>query len=100
LAAVRPIVSAMGDVVYDFAVGFDYRDPEVFIPIGQLAAVASPWDVSPWDTSPWSAERAVEAQWQVASGDGSAISFALATQAFRPLTWLRTDFRIEPGRAF
>jgi hypothetical protein len=71
----------------------------VFIPIGQLAAVASPWDVSPWDTSPWSAERAVEAQWQVASGDGSVISFALATQAFRPLTWLRTDFRIEPGRA-
>ena len=29
--------------------------------------------------------------------DGSAISFAMAVQARHPMTWVRTDFRIEPG---
>jgi hypothetical protein len=99
LAAVRPVVASDGDITYDFAIGFDYQDPQVFVPVGQAAIIESLWDVSPWDTSPWSVERTVEAQWQIASGDGSAISFAIAVQALHPLTWVRTDFRIEPGRA-
>ena len=99
LAAVRPIVQSPGDITYDFAVGFDYQDPEVFVPVGQQEFSESPWDVSPWDTSPWSSETVVEAQWQIAAGDGTSISFAITVQAQHPMTWIRTDFRVEPGSA-
>lgn len=99
LALVRPIVQSQSDVDYNFAIGFDYEDPQLLIPVAQADFATSPWDISPWDLSPWSSEAAVEADWQVAGGDGNAMSFAISVQARHPMTWVRTDFRLEQGVA-
>ena len=99
VAAIRPVIQAQGDAVAHVSLGFDYG------PLGAVtvdvneAASASPWDTSPWDTSPWSSETAVSSEWHIAGGDGSAISVAVAAYGLKRLTWVRTDFRLEPGKA-
>ena len=98
VAAVRPMVqSAVGAAVYDFSLGFDYLDPSVTIRVSE-AGRRSPWDISPWDTSPWTAQATLDPRWQIAGGDGSAISLVVAAAGVVPLTWVRTDLRIEPGQ--
>lgn len=98
VAAVRPMVQAAGGgATYNFQLGFDYADPSVTITVNE-AGSRTPWDVSPWG-SPWTAGMALDPRWNVAGGDGSAISFAIATAGAVQLTWVRTDLRLEPGTA-
>jgi hypothetical protein len=98
VAAVRPVVQSVGAADFSFSLGFDYNAPSVTIEINQ-ASLRSPWDTSPWDTSLWSDETTVDSQWNVAGGDGSAISLMVGAAGIQQLTWVRTDIRLEPGHA-
>jgi hypothetical protein len=96
-AALRAIVQSIGPATYQVELGYDYQPAQVKIEVSQ-AALATPWDVSPWG-SPWSQEATVNTQWQIAGGDGSAISVTVAAAGYTQLNWVRSDFRIEPGAA-
>lgn len=98
VAAVRPVVQSIGAADFTFSLGFDYANPSVAIWVNQ-ASLRSPWDTSPWDTSPWSDEASVDSQWHIGGGDGSAISLMVGAAGIQQLTWVRTDLRLEPGRA-
>lgn len=98
VAAVRPVVQSIGGISYTFDLGFDYRDLNIVLP-AVTAGTGSPWNTSPWDTSPWSAESNVDPAWRVGGGSGTAIGFGLSVAATQPVSWLRTDLRVEGGNA-
>ncbi|HEY1299247.1 MAG TPA: hypothetical protein VGF07_02045 [Stellaceae bacterium] len=98
VAAVRPVIQSIGAADFNFSLGFDYGKPSVTITVNQ-ANLRSPWNTSPWNTSPWSDTATVDALWHVASGDGSAVSLMVGAAGVQPLTWVRTDLRLEPGQA-
>lgn len=96
VAAARPVVQSVGAISYEFAVGFDYSQLNIPIPVVTLA-VGSPWDTSLWDTSPWSSESTIDPRWRVGGGTGTAVGFGLTIGATQPVSWLRTDLRLESG---
>jgi hypothetical protein len=98
VAAVRPVVQSVGPSAFSFSLGFDYGNPNVTIEINQ-ASFEAPWDTTRWDASLWSDETTVDSQWNIGGGDGSAISLMVAAAGVQQLTWVRTDLRLEPGRA-
>lgn len=98
MTAIRPLVQSVGNVAFNFAVGFDYGD----INVGSVIAIptsGSPWDTSPWDTSPWSAEQAISTAWRGSGGSGVAIGLALNIASTEPVKWLRSDLKYERGSA-
>ncbi|MBL4680859.1 MAG: hypothetical protein JKY88_09070 [Pseudomonadales bacterium] len=96
VTAARPILSSTGLVDYAFGIGSDFADALTPAP-ATVTPVSSPWDISPWDTSPWSAEFVVGVGWIVASANGQTISPRLKISTKEPVSWLRTDYRIESG---
>lgn len=98
MALARPIISSLGTVNFGFGIGFDYVDPLV-----ATATVVQPssskWDISPWDTTPWGGRRKSDADWQVTSGIGTAISISINVNALQSIAWVRTDLRYEQGTA-
>jgi hypothetical protein len=99
VAAFRPIMRSAQTVQYTFGLGFDYNDPVLNMAAAHVG-VATPWNTTPWG-SPWERLAETDTIWYIAEGDGSAISVALATTTDtpKPLIWIRTDLRIEPGDA-
>lgn len=98
ISAARPIVQSIGSISYTFNVGFDYNALNIPIP-SVTPGVGSPWDVSPWDISPWSSETTVDPRWRVGGGSGTSIGFGISVAATQPVSWLRTDLRLEAGNA-
>ncbi len=98
VSAARPVVQSTGAIAYEFAVGFDYGDLNIPIPV-VTPAVGSPWNISPWDTSPWSAEVTIDPRWRVGGGTGTAVGWGLSVGATQAVQWLRTDLRLETGDA-
>ncbi len=98
ISAVRPMVQTVGTATYAFAMGFDYGQLNT-VAQGNVQTTGSPWDTSPWDISPWSPEASIDPTWRMASGTGQALSIRLIGSSNRPMTWLRSDFRIEQGEA-
>jgi hypothetical protein len=98
ISAVRPVVQSIGTLAYTFSTGFDYAALNISVP-GAAGAVGSPWDVSAWDVSPWSDEMTVGQAWRVGGGSGTSVSFGLVVSAVQPVTWFRTDIRMEGGNA-
>jgi hypothetical protein len=98
VAAIRAIVQSVGEQTVTLGLGYDYLDPSVSLTFSDAGAVSSAWDTSPWG-SPWSTENTVDPLWQIAGGEGTAISLALTTAGSNQKIWVRTDFRLEPGRA-
>lgn len=96
VTAARPIVQSTGAIAYEFAVGFDYVELDIPIPV-VTPAFGSPWDTSPWDTSPWSAEVTIDPRWRAGGGTGTAVGFGLRVGAAQVVSWLRTDLRLETG---
>lgn len=96
--AARPVVQSIGGIAYTFDLGFDYGPMNIVMP-EVTAGNGSPWNTSPWDTSPWSAETNVSPAWDIAGGSGTAIGFGLSVAATQPVSWLRTDLRVEGGNA-
>jgi len=98
ITTVRPVISAAGELGYNFGIGFDYGD--INVPVAQsIPAIGSPWDTSPWDVSPWSPEVAVNPAWRIGGGSGQAVGFALNVSSTLAVSWLRTDMRWEQGSA-
>lgn len=98
VAMVRPIISSMGTITYQFGIGFDYIDP--MVSSAQISPPStSPWDVSPWDTTPWGQQSRATNDWRVSGGIGSAISVSVNVSALQQIAWVRTDIRFEQGRA-
>lgn len=98
VSAVRPIISSVGSIKYNFGLGFDYGDLNVPLAISTVNQ-GSPWDTSPWDVSPWSPETQIDTSWHSGTGEGQAIGMRLQVSGTQPISWLRTDFRTEPGSA-
>lgn len=98
VSAVRTIVESVGSISYNAGLGFDYGDINVPIAVSTTNQ-GSPWDTSPWDTSPWSPESQIDPSWRSAAGDGTAIGIQIQVAAVQPISWLRTDYKTEPGRA-
>ena len=98
VTAVRPVVQSVGQMSFNFGIGFDYTELTVLAP-GSTAPVGSPWDVSAWDTSPWSSEITVDTHWRGGGGTGTSIGFVLVVGAVQQVAWYRTDIRIEGGNA-
>lgn len=96
LATIRPVLQSPGGISYNVSVGFDYRDLNIPIPAVTPGA-GSPWNTSPWDTSPWSAEANIDPRWRIGGGSGTAIGWGVAIAATQPVSWLRTDLRLEGG---
>lgn len=99
ISAVRPIMQASGNSPYVFYMGFDYQPLMSVIDGSTQVLAGSPWDTSPWDTSRWSPEAPVDPTWKMASGTGQALSSRLQATTVLPLTWLRSDFKVEQGEA-
>jgi hypothetical protein len=98
VAAARPVVQSIGGISYTFDIGFDYRALDIILP-AVTAGMGSPWNISPWDTSPWSEESNVDPAWRIGGGTGTAVGFGLSVAATQPVSWLRTDLRLEGGDA-
>jgi hypothetical protein len=99
VSAVRPILQSAGSTMYTFQMGFDYQALQTVISGNTQVIGGSPWDTSKWDVSPWSPEQPVDPTWKMASGTGQAISTRIKSTSALPLTWLRSDFKIEQGQA-
>lgn len=97
VAAIRPIINAVGPITFGFGVGFDYQEPITPTPASSTPT-GSPWDTSPWDTSPWSAENQIDVHWRSSGGSGQNIGLRLKCTAVQQIIWLRTDFRVELGK--
>lgn len=98
VAMVRPILSSIGAINFQFGVGFDYVDP--FVAPGLVTPlVTSPWDISPWDTTPWGGDKKADNDWHVSSGIGSSVSVVVNVSAVQSIAWTRTDLRFEQGTA-
>jgi hypothetical protein len=99
IAAMRPIVRSAQGVTYKFGLGFDYNPVDYNITADHVGT-RTLWNVTPWGT-PWERPAATDTVWYITTGDGSAASVALTvtTNTNQPLTWIRTDLRIEPGQA-
>lgn len=98
VTAIRPIVQSLGRVNYNFGVGFDYDriDANIAVPSIDPGPV---WDITPWDTSLWAPEVQVNTNWHIAAGTGQSVGFRLRVSGLQPISWLRTDFRMEIGSA-
>lgn len=97
VTAARPILSAIGGVNYSFGIGSDYQfatNPTV----SAFSAGGSPWDTSAWDVTPWGAENVLSVKWIVASANGQTISPRLVISTEQPVSWFRTDYRMEGGK--
>lgn len=94
----RPVISAMGRVNFQFGVGFDYVDPLVSTAT-IIQPQTAPWDVSPWDVTPWGSTWQADIDWHVSGGIGTAVSVSVNVNALQPISWVRTDLRVEPGAA-
>lgn len=98
VAMARPIMGSVGNIDFQFGIGFDYSDPSVS-PAKVTSTSSSPWDVSPWNTTPWGGARKADSDWHVSSGIGTSISVAVNVNAIQAISWVRTDLRIEKGNA-
>jgi hypothetical protein len=98
VAAVRPMLQSSSAQNYTFTLGFDYSDPNITV-LAATGAAGAIWDVSPWDTTPWSPENVVDPHWHVGGGTGQSVSANLTANAATGMTWLRCDYRLEPGTA-
>lgn len=97
VTAARPILSSTGGVNYSFGIGSDYVHA-VQPASSAFVAGSSPWDTSPWDTTPWGAESIVGVGWIVAAANGQSISPRMVISTKQPVSWFRTDYRVEGGR--
>lgn len=98
LAAVRPVISSVGSISYNFGLGFDYQAINTGVATSTPAS-GSFWDTSFWDVALWSPETTVDTRWRMAGGTGQSVSFRLRISALQAITWLRTDLRTETGIA-
>jgi hypothetical protein len=99
VAAVRPVIQTSGALTYNFTIGFDYQTLNIDVP-SVTTSYGSAWDTSPWDISPWSAESSVDVQWRIGGGSGTSVGWGMSLSCTAPVSWLRTDFRVESGNAF
>lgn len=93
--AARAILETKGVVNYNFQIGFDYRQPAVPQPLS-TASGGTPWG-SPWG-SPWSPPTIIDTAWRGARGVGTALGMNLRINALQPISWLRTDLKVEVGK--
>jgi hypothetical protein len=98
VTAVRPMVQSVIGVNYAFGLGFDYASPTISVP-ARTPVVGPAWDETDWDESLWTPEVGIVSSWRVGGGTGTSISFILSVQASQPISWFRTDLRIEGGNA-
>ena len=98
IAAVRPILQSVGALAYEFEMGFDYQALTISDPV-VTPSIGSPWNTSPWNISPWSSEYTVDVVWRVGGGTGTAVGVAISIAAMQPVSWFRTDLRMEGGNA-
>lgn len=97
VAATRLVLETDGPVNYSYGLGYDYQDIVTPLPTSN-SSTGSPWDVSPWDVSPWSPEAQIDMRWRISGGTGQSISVRCKVNAMQPITWLRTDMRVEQGK--
>lgn len=95
VTAIRPILKTEGAVSYSIALGFDFQNPRLSAPTVS-AGGNTPWG-SPWG-SPWGQATVISASWLAASGFGQSVATRLRVSAKQNVSWLRTDFRLEPSR--
>lgn len=100
MASVRPIVqSSQGS--YDFAVGFDYGTLNVPSPTALDGAAITDDGGTPitddGGTDITVGVTGINVAWRVSGGTGTAFSFGMKTVSASQTSWLRTDFRLEPG---
>ena len=98
VSAVRPVVQSLGAASYTFNVGFDYSTLNIPTP-DVTPGTGSPWNTSMWNTSPWSSEYTVDPRWRIGGGSGTAAGFGISIAATQPVSWYRTDLRLEAGSA-
>jgi len=92
----RPVLSADGDINYDFAVGFDFVPATPSSP-ASASSTGATWDVAEWDVTDWTSEYLVYTGWSPCSGKGQMVSSTLRVSAKQRIAWLRTDFRAKMG---
>lgn len=98
--AVRPVISAEGDLTLGFGLGVDFKDILVEQPASSGAS-GSLWDVAEWDVAMWSAESTTRAKWYVASGVGRDVSVRLRVNVQgQTVKWYRTDYTFKSGVGF
>ena len=93
---VRPMFQSVGTINYEYGLGFDFQDVSVG-PATSVATVGDSWDTAIWDLAEWGAGTVIDTNWRVAAGSGFVISSRIRVSAEQEISWLRTDFRYEPG---
>ena len=98
VAAIRHILdSVASSLSYETDIGFDFG--EIATPSPSVtSSTSAPWDTSPWDTTPWSSSSVIDASWRVASGTGQSVAARVRVNTKTPISWLRTDYRVEIGK--
>ncbi len=102
ISVVRPIIQS-GAGTYTFAIGYDYGALNIPVP---SAIAGTPMTgigttvMTDGDNVPMTdGGAAIAVSWRVAGGIGTAFSFGLSIRSGGQVSWLRTDYRIEPGTA-
>lgn len=97
VSAVRPVLEAQGQISFESAVGYDYQDALAPAPSSSVPG-DSLWDTAIWDVATWAGESLTSLAWKAARGYGQSISLRVRVNALQVISWIRTDYRIEPGR--
>lgn len=99
LKAIRPLISADGDLTYSIGAGKDFES--FLLATTSSAAPGSAWDTSDWDTSSWAQENIIRAAWTLAGKFGNIFSSRLnVSTKDQVVKWLQTDYTIEIGKSF
>ena len=98
VAAIRPVLGFVGTVAYELGVGYDFQNPEVSSP-SVTSDGSAPWDTFTWDEWEWGGAEVISTSWQAGSGSGDTVSPRWRVNAKSEVSWLRTDYRVEPGSA-
>ena len=99
ICAIRPTLEAESSVDFSMGVGVDFN------PANQLGSYrvesssgTSLWDVAPWDVSLWYSGLVAYSKWHASKGLGYTVSPRIKVLSKKPLSWIRTDFRLEGGK--
>lgn len=106
IAAVRPVVQGAGPAYFTFGLSYDYQTDIAFSILDATiapSATALIWGSGTWGApSVWGSTATgglTDPRWRIAAGEGGAVGLSMLSNTIVPLTWIRTDFLIEPGSA-
>lgn len=102
MTAVRPIVQSTQGA-YTFIVGFDYSTLNIPTPVALDGAEITDDNgdaITDDDGNPITVGvQGITGQWHASGGAGTAFGFGMRVLSAGQTSWLRSDFRLEPGFA-